>query len=233
MANISVGIVGLPNVGKSTLFNALTKKSVPAENYPFCTIDPSVGIVPVPDPRLEKLNEFSKSEKKVPAVVEFTDIAGLVKGASEGEGLGNQFLAHIREVDAIAQVVRIFEDKDILHVAGSVDPLFDIETLNLELILADLQTVNKRLGTLEKDLKRGDKEAVILSEALKKIKENLEKQKFANDLSFNEKEMPLVKQMQLLTMKPIFYVLNISSISENFNIENLLKIKNYESRVKN
>lgn len=232
MANISVGIVGLPNVGKSTLFNALTKKSVPAENYPFCTIDPSVGIVPVPDPRLEKLNEFSKSEKKVPAVVEFTDIAGLVKGASEGEGLGNQFLAHIREVDAIAQVVRIFEDKDVLHVAGSVDPLFDIETINLELILADLQTVNKRLGTLEKDLKRGDKEAVILSEALKKIKENLEKQKFANDLSFNEKEMPLVKQMQLLTMKPIFYVFNSSAVSENFNIENLLensklKIENF------
>lgn len=231
--SLSIGIVGLPNVGKSTLFNALTKKSVPAENYPFCTIDPSVGIVPVPDPRLEKLNEFSKSEKKVPAVVEFTDIAGLVKGASEGEGLGNQFLAHIREVDAIAQVVRIFEDKDILHVAGSVDPLFDIETINLELILADLQTVNKRLGTLEKDLKRGDKEAVILSEALKKIKENLEKQKFANDLSFKEKEMPLVKQMQLLTMKPIFYVLNISSISENFNIENLLKIENSKLKIDN
>ena len=230
--SLSIGIVGLPNVGKSTLFNALTKKSVPAENYPFCTIDPSVGIVPVPDPRLEKLNEFSKSEKKVPAVVEFTDIAGLVKGASEGEGLGNQFLAHIREVDAIAQVVRIFEDKDVLHVAGSVDPLFDIETINLELILADLQTVTKRLGTLEKDLKRGDKEALVLSEALKRVKDNLENQKFANDLSFNEKEMPLVKQMQLLTMKPIFYVLNTSEVSENYNIENLLensklKIENF------
>src|SRR3989344_9365064 len=158
MANISVGIVGLPNVGKSTLFNALTKAEVPAENYPFCTIDPSVGIIPVPDLRLDKLYEFSgKSGRKIPAVVEFVDIAGLVKGAAEGEGLGNQFLSHIREVNMIAEVVRIFDDEDMIHVAGAVDPLADIEVINLELILTDLQTVSQRLAAVESDMKRGEK----------------------------------------------------------------------------
>src|SRR6059058_4689366 len=142
MSKLSVGIVGLPNVGKSTLFNALTKKSVPAENYPFCTVDPSVGVVAVPDLRLPKLSEFSKSAKTIPAIVEFVDIAGLVKGASEGEGLGNKFLTHIREVDAIVQVVRCFEDPDVHHVAGSIDPIRDIETVTTELVLADLEAVN-------------------------------------------------------------------------------------------
>ena len=145
----------MPNVGKSTLFNALTKKSVPAQNYPFCTIDPSVGVVAVPDERLYKLAEFSKTAKTIPAAIEFVDIAGLVKGASEGEGLGNKFLSNIREVDAIAEVVRIFEDSDIIHVDGRIDPLKDIEVINLELILADLQTVTKRIANLNKEVEKG------------------------------------------------------------------------------
>lgn len=214
---LAIGIVGLPNVGKSTLFNALTKKSVPAENYPFCTIDPSVGVVAVPDERLTKLSEFSKTQKTIPAAVEFVDIAGLVKGASEGEGLGNQFLAHIRETDAIAEVVRIFEDSNIIHVDGKIDPVSDIETINLELILADMQTVAKRLANIEKDVKRGDKEAAKEKEILLRVQEALEAEKLAQEVTLNDEERIVLRTMHLLTMKPILYVLNKKAGGQNLD----------------
>lgn len=214
---LAIGIVGLPNVGKSTLFNALTKKSVPAENYPFCTIDPSVGVVAVPDDRLYKLAEFSKTKKTIPAAVEFVDIAGLVKGASEGEGLGNQFLSHIRETDAIAEVVRIFEDDNVIHVHGKIDPVSDIETINLELILADDQTVTKRLANIEKDVKRGAKEAIKEKEVLTKISGALKSGNLARSVSMTDEETPLVRTLHLLTMKPILYVLNKKAGGKNLD----------------
>ena len=212
---LSLRILGLPNVGEPTLYKSHTKKSVPAENYPFCTIDPSVGIVPVPDERLWKLSELSKSAKTIPAVIEFVDIAGLVKGASEGEGLGNKFLSNIREVDAILEMVRIFEDKDILHVHNEVNPISDIEVINYELILADTETITKRISNLSREVKQAKKEAVFENSVLEKVLETLKAGKLANSLELLPEENDVLKSMHLLTAKPILYALNTSEASVN------------------
>jgi len=217
--SLSIGIVGLPNVGKSTLFNALTKKGVPAENYPFNTIDPNVGVVAVPDFRLDKLSAMSNSVKKVPAAVEFVDIAGLVKGASEGEGLGNQFLSHIREVDAIAEVVRVFDDEDVHHVQGEVDPQRDIDVIDLELVLADMQTAEKRLERASRDAKGGDKDAIAERDVLAKITPALQLGHAARTVSLTEEEKVAVRGLHLLTMKPVLYILNRKSGAINVDAE--------------
>ncbi|MBH0230266.1 redox-regulated ATPase YchF [Halobacillus yeomjeoni] len=207
---LTAGIVGLPNVGKSTLFNAITQAGALSANYPFATIDPNVGIVEVPDSRLEKLTELVNPKKTVPTAFEFTDIAGIVKGASKGEGLGNQFLSHIRQVDAICHVVRAFEDENITHVSGQVDPITDIETINLELILADLETVSKRMDRVAKMARQKDKEAVAEYAVLEKLKDALEAEQPARAIDFSDDQEKIVKGLHLLTSKPILYVANVS-----------------------
>ncbi|MFD1901187.1 redox-regulated ATPase YchF [Enterococcus termitis] len=207
---LTAGIVGLPNVGKSTLFNAITKAGAEAANYPFATIDPNVGMVEVPDDRLQRLTELVKPKKTVPTTFEFTDIAGIVKGASKGEGLGNQFLSHIRQVDAICHVVRCFDDDNITHVEGRVDPLADIDTINLELVLADLDSINKRYTRVAKIAKTKDKDAVAELVVLDKLKPVLEEGLSARTIEFTEEEQKIVRSLFLLTAKPILYVANVS-----------------------
>ncbi len=204
------GIVGLPNVGKSTLFNALTKAGIQAENYPFCTIEPNVGIVPVPDPRMDALAKIVNPERTLPTTMEFVDIAGLVAGASQGEGLGNKFLAHIRETDAIAQVVRCFDDDDIVHVDGKIDPVSDIETINTELALADLDTVEKAIKRVTKATRSGNKEAIAQLTLYKNIYEHLSEGHSVRSFELNDDQKHLVKELHLISIKPILFVANVS-----------------------
>lgn len=226
---MKIGIVGLPNVGKSTLFNAITEAGAQCENYPFCTIEPNVGMVTVPDKRIDFLSDMYSSNKTTYATIEFVDIAGLVKGASKGEGLGNKFLSHIRETDAIAEVVRCFEDEKIIHVNGNVDPISDIETINLELVFADIESVNKKLDRVAKLLKSGDKKAKLDHEFLLKVKSHLENGNPVRTMDMSDDEKDVLKDIYLLTIKPVIYIANVSEeqISNIENDEYVNKVKEY------